>query len=79
MADAINKIYTRMNRLGYKNSWIFSRPNRRLEPVTKDSWLQALNELISLTLLPVSDYNAEVVPLEISSDLDQDDYLEYSL
>ncbi len=79
MADAINKIYTRMNRLGYKNSWIFSRPNRRLEPVTKDSWLQALNELISLTLLPVSDYNAEVDPLEISSDLDQDDYLEYSL
>lgn len=78
MADAINKIYTRMNRPGYKNNWIFSRPNRKLEPVTKDNWLQALDELIRLTLIPISDDTTQFGPLEISSDVDQDDLLDSS-
>ena len=77
MADAINKIYTRMNRPGYKNNWIFSRPRRKLVNTTKDAWLAALTELINLTLIPVS----EEPPIddewiEISSDLDEEEIID---
>jgi hypothetical protein len=76
MADAINKIYTRMNRAEYKNHWLFTRPRKKLEPVTKDNWLQALDELLRLTLINVTDETPQDEPLEMSSDLDQDDLLD---
>jgi len=44
MAEVINKMYTKMNRPNYKNNWIFSRPKRKLENVTKDNWRTALEE-----------------------------------
>lgn len=67
MEDPINKIYNKINRPEYKNSWLFSRPKKKLELDTKDSWLQALDELVGLTLLPVSDNNQQDEPLEMSS------------
>lgn len=76
MADAINKIYTRMNRPNYKNNWIFSSPKKKLENCTKDNWHPALCELVHTTLLPTSETNNEDENIDLSSDEEQKDPLE---
>jgi len=74
MAEVINKMYTKMNRPNYKNNWIFSRPKRKLENVTKDNWRTALEELITLTLIPLSEIlTPDIDIVSMSSDEDEHD------
>jgi len=75
MADAINKLYTRMKRPGYKNQWIYSRPRRNLELVSKDTWHSALSELIELSAHKNADRSLNNVIIELTSDLGQEDLL----
>ena len=75
MADAINKLYTRMKRPGYKNQWIYSRPRRNLETISKDTWHSALAELIHLSAHKPTDTPLNNVIIELTSDLGQDDLL----
>lgn len=75
VVDAINKLYTRMKRPGYKNQWIYSRPKRNLETISKDTWHSALAELIDLSTHRPTDNSLHNVIIEITSDLGQEDLL----
>lgn len=76
MAEAINKIYTRMSRPKYHHQWIFSRPKKPLNFATKASWFEALQESLEVTLQP-PDQKTTTDPamliVSLTSDMDHDE------
>ena len=73
MTAALNKMYNRMKRPLYKNQWIYSRPRRNLEQISKENWHTALAEILQKTMKPDEKTEQKQELIELTSDLDEDD------